>query len=313
MARSGRFSFFLAALAMLSSAPFAFGADDGDGLAGPTLRIPGLPAIPLPPNTRVFGPEGDAAAAGVPDADIYHEYGTVTPGGGRGGGRGAVGGLGGRGGADMYGGTVIGPGGMVKPGGEAPRREAAPKKRPQTPEEKQAQIRKALAPKPPLAVSRRQSLDRLYVKLAGAKDEDEAKGIASLIGAIWQRSGSDTTDLLMARADKAIDGKNYDLAIRLLDRVVDLQPSFAEGWNRRASARYLAGDLNGAMADVDQVLKLEPNHFGALNGLALILQRTGLDKRALQVYRRELGVYPHQPQVEKVVEKLTLDVEGQGI
>ena len=67
------------------------------------------------------------------------------------------------------------------------------------------------------------------------------------------------------------------------------------------------------MADVDHVLKLDPNHFAALNGLAMILQRTGFDKRALQVYRRELAIYPHQPDLEKVVEKLTLEVEGQGI
>lgn len=302
----------LAALAMTSPAPFAIAADDGDGLAAPSLRIPGLPPIPMPPNTRVFGPDGAGTGVQRPDADLYHEFGTVTPGGGRSRERGA-GSPGGRGGADMYGGTVIGPGGMVKPDADAPRRAAAPKTPPLTPEEKQARIRKALTPKPPLAVSRRRSLDALYVKLAGAKDEDEAKGLASLIAAIWLRSGSDTTDLLMGRADKAIADKKYELATKLLDRVVDLQPGFAEAWNRRATARYLAGDLDGAMADVDKVLKLEPNHFGALNGLAMILQRTGMDKRALQVYRRELAIYPHQPDVEKMVEKLTLDVEGQGI
>ena len=67
------------------------------------------------------------------------------------------------------------------------------------------------------------------------------------------------------------------------------------------------------MSDVEQVLKLEPNHFAALSGMAMILQRTGFDKRALQIYRRELTIYPHQPELEKLVEKLTLEVEGQGI
>ena len=73
------------------------------------------------------------------------------------------------------------------------------------------------------------------------------------------------------------------------------------------------GDLDGAMADVDHVLKLEPRHFGALDGMATILQRTGFAKRALEVYRHALAIYPHQEAVEKIVEKLTLDVEGQGI
>ncbi len=315
MALSGRLISFLTALAILSPAPFALAAEDGD--TPPLLRIPGLPPIAMPPGSHVYGPGGDAPEvraprAATPDSDLYHEYGTVTPGGGRRGADGgrAYGGIGGRSGADIFGGTVIGPGGVV------PRREArpaAPKVPLPTPEEKQAQIRKALAPKPPIAVSRRRTLEDLYGKLAQAKDEDESKGLASLIAAVWLRSGSDTADLLMTRAEKAVADKNYPLAIQVLDRVVALQPNWAEGWNKRASARYLAGDLNGAMSDVEQVLKLDPNHFAALSGMAMILQRTGFDKRALQVYRRELAVYPHQPELEKLVEKLTLEVEGQGI
>ena len=61
------------------------------------------------------------------------------------------------------------------------------------------------------------------------------------------------------------------------------------------------------------MLKLEPRHFGALDGLATILQRTGFPKRALEVYRRAMAIYPHQPGMEKIVEKLTLEVEGQAI
>ena len=315
MVLSGRLILLLAALAILSPAPPLFAAQDDD--APPPLRIPGLPPIAMPPGSHGYGgdddaPEVHAPQAATPDSDLYHEYGTVTPGGGRRGADGgrAYGGIGGRSGADMFGGTVIGPGGVV------PRREArpaVPKAPLPTLAEKQAQIRKALAPKAPMAVSRRRTLEDLYGKLAQAKDEDESKGLASLIAAVWLRSGSDTADLLMTRAEKAIADKNYPLALQVLDRVVALQPNWAEGWNKRASARYLAGDLNGAMSDVEQVLKLDPNHFAALSGMAMILQRTGSDKRALQVYRRELAVYPHQPELEKLVEKLTLEVEGQGI
>ncbi len=314
MARSGP-TLFLAVLAMLLSALGAFAADDGD--PSPDLRIPGLPPIPLPRGMRVNGPDGGTPATRsprivTPEADIYHEYGTVTPGGGRRGDGNSSRGLGGRSGADMFGGTVIGPGGVVTPTPETRRRVAEPRK-PPTLEEKQAEIRKALAPKPSMAFARRRTLDELYVKLAGAKDEDESRGLASLIAAIWTRSGSDTADLLMTRAEKAIGDKSYPLAIEVLDRVVELQPGWAEAWNKRASARYLAGDLNGSMSDFEQVLKLDPNHFAALSGMAMILQRTGFSKRALQIYRRELAVYPHQLELEKMVDKLTLEVEGQGI
>ncbi|WP_158809767.1 M48 family metallopeptidase [Beijerinckia sp. L45] len=184
---------------------------------------------------------------------------------------------------------------------------------PQTPAEKADAITKALAPRPPLAVVRKRSLDELYTKLAAARDEDEAKGLAELIGSIWMRSDSDTANLLMQRAVTAIEAKNYPLALQVLDRLVDLQPNWPESWNKRASVRFFAGDIDGSMADVDHVLKLEPRHFGALDGMATILQSAGLNKRALEVYRRSLAVYPHQAAVEKIVEKLTLEVEGQGI
>ncbi len=205
------------------------------------------------------------------------------------------------------------PGGDVGLSPSRRRDAAVPPAKPQTPAERAAAITKALAPRPPLAAVRKQTLDDLYGKLAAAQDEDEAKGLAGLIGAIWMRTTSDTAGLLMTRAMAATATNNYPLALQLLDQLVVIQPGWAEAWNKRATVRFFAGDLDGSMADVDRVLKLEPRHFGALDGLATILQRTGFPKRALEVYRRALAVYPHQPDVEKTAAKLTLEVEGQGI
>jgi len=67
------------------------------------------------------------------------------------------------------------------------------------------------------------------------------------------------------------------------------------------------------MADIDETLRREPRHFGALTGLGAILQKSDLDKRALEAYRRALEVYPEQPEVRKIVEKLKLEVEGRDI
>ena len=212
---------------------------------------------------------------------------------------------------------VFDPSGALTPEpGDTTRRarvEPAKPAAPQTPAEKADAITKALAPRAPLAVVRKRTLDELYTKLAAARDADEAKGIADLIGSIWMRSDSDTANLLMQRAVTAIEAKNFPLALEVLDRLVDLQPNWPESWNKRASVRFFVGDIDGSMADVDHVLKLEPRHFGALDGMATMLEDAGFKKRALEVYRRSLAVYPHQAAVEKIVEKLTLDVEGQGI
>ena len=185
--------------------------------------------------------------------------------------------------------------------------------KPLTPAEKADAIAKALAPRTPLATVRKQTLDDLYAKLSVAQDSDEAKGLADLIGAVWMRTTSDTAALLMTRAVAAFEARNYPLSLQLLDQLVVLQPGWPEAWNKRATVRYFSEDLDGSMADVERVLKLEPRHFGALDGLGAILERTGLPRRALQAYRRALAVYPHQPEIEKTVAKLTLEVEGQGI
>ena len=54
-------------------------------------------------------------------------------------------------------------------------------------------------------------------------------------------------------------------------------------------------------------------HFGALTGMGMILQREGFDKRALEVFNQALAIYPLAPEIKKLVEKLTHEVEGRDI
>ncbi len=283
-------------LAALLAAAFAFApplaraeSDEVQPGAGEVLKLPGMPDIRMPPGVHVYHP---------PDgAPPQNNANGMMPG-------------------RPDGGMVVGPGGVIpSPGmqGMPPRHAAAPPKKVPTPAERAEAIRKALAPHPPLAFARRHTLDELYGKLAVANDTEEAKGLAGLISAIWMRTGSDTANLLMQRAVVSIQTKNLDLAAQLLDKLVLIQPNWAEAWNKRASVRFAKGDLDGSMQDVEHVLKLEPKHFGAIEGMAMILQRTGFDKQALEVYRRALSIYPHQPDIQQVVDKLTVQVEGEGI
>ena len=166
---------------------------------------------------------------------------------------------------------------------------------------------------PAQPAGRQKILDELFDRLGKAQDDSEAKGIAGAIERVWMRSGSDTADLLMNRAVQAIAHKNWTLSQDLLDKVVVINPYWAEAWNKRATARFFAEDYMGSMADLAEVLKLEPRHYAALTGMGFILQRTGFDKRALQVFRRALEINPQQEEIRKLVDKLTLEVEGQPI
>lgn len=157
------------------------------------------------------------------------------------------------------------------------------------------------------------NLDFLFEALKLAPSEDVAKGIADRIWGIWLGSGGDTTNLLISRVRTAIESKDLDLAVQMLDKVIEFKPEYVEGWNQRATVYFLKKDYTRALADLAQVLTREPRHFGALFGVGVIMQEFGDDKRALEVYRKALALDPHMKRVPELVRTLTEKVEGRDI
>ena len=157
------------------------------------------------------------------------------------------------------------------------------------------------------------NLDRLFEALKIAPDDESAKYIEGRIWALWFASGSDTANLLMGRVKTATDAKDIDLAIKLLNSIIDIRPDFLEAWNRRATLLYMKKDFGLAIADIQHVLSVEPRHFGALSGLGIILQEIGDDKRALDAFRRAVAVHPHLERIPELVKKLSEKIDGRDI
>ena len=147
-------------------------------------------------------------------------------------------------------------------------------------------------------------LDGLFAKLKQAPDAESAAVTSRAIQQRWAHSGSDTADILMQRADVALAGGDGPLAIEILDRLIALDPDWAEAWNRRATVFFIEDDLSRSAADIQEVLAREPRHFGALMGLGGILERIGDEHKALEAYERVLEVYPLLPSAQKAVERL---------
>lgn len=168
-------------------------------------------------------------------------------------------------------------------------------------------------PAPAIRPDRSRDIEFLFGALKAAPDATAAKAVEHRILAFWLASGSDTADLLMSRAKTAADEKDLDLAIRLLDAVVELRPGYIEGWNRRATLQFLKKDYGRSLADIRQVLVREPRHFGALVGLGSILQDIGEDKFALEAFRRAVEVHPHLERVRELIPALIEKVEGRPI
>ncbi len=171
----------------------------------------------------------------------------------------------------------------------------------------------AAAPPTAAAQTSGERLDELFARLAATKDADEAAGIVAAIGRLDMRSGSDTSDLLMARAVATLDSGNYSVSLALLDAVVRLQPQWAEGWNKRATARYLAGDAKGAMADIAQTLARDPRNLDALAGMGSILEDSGLREQALRAYERALALAPQWRPASEAVARVKAALAGQAL
>lgn len=155
-------------------------------------------------------------------------------------------------------------------------------------------------------------LDGLFDRLKTA-DEGEAGRIEREIQIEWAKSGSPAEDLLLQRGKDAMDAGDYPAAVEHFTAIIDHDPEFAEAWNARATAYYMAGDFGPSVSDIAKVLTLNPRHFGALSGLALILEETGKPEKALEVYRAALAIHPHLQGATEAVERLSKEAEGQEL
>jgi tetratricopeptide (TPR) repeat protein len=162
-------------------------------------------------------------------------------------------------------------------------------------------------------VPRGQDMEFLFGALKAAPNEEAAKAVEGRIWALWMISPSDTANLLMSRVRVAVEAKNLDLAVQLLDSIVALRPDYIEAWNRRATIHFMRKDFTRSIEDIQQTLAREPRHFGALAGLGMIMQELGEDKRALEVYRKVIEINPQTPRVPDLIKSLTEKVEGRDI
>jgi tetratricopeptide (TPR) repeat protein len=121
---------------------------------------------------------------------------------------------------------------------------------------------------------------------------------------LWSRSGDAAIDVLMARAAEDMQAERYPQAIATLTQVVKSKPDFAEGWNRRATVYFLAGEYRKSIADCDEVLKRNPRHFGALSGLGQIYLRLGDPDQALAWFHRALEANPNMLGIEMTIRQL---------
>jgi tetratricopeptide (TPR) repeat protein len=153
-------------------------------------------------------------------------------------------------------------------------------------------------PAPPTP-THEQILDGLYKRLATAASPQASASIVGFIDEERNRSGSDTANLLLARAMAAAGQDHEAIGLQILDQIVALRPEWPVGWSKRGALRLNGGDVDGAMRDFAESLQRDPRDLEALAGVAAVLMEEKKLDQAQIVYQKALALAPnYAPLVE---------------
>jgi tetratricopeptide (TPR) repeat protein len=155
-------------------------------------------------------------------------------------------------------------------------------------------------------------LSALFDGLASARSSGEAAPIEQRIWQLWLHADDEVVNRTMQAGMRAMDMGDGAAALQAFDAAVAAKPDFAEAWNKRATLYYLLRRFPESIADIERTLELEPRHFGALSGLALIREAQNKPFEALEALERASQIYPQLPNLGEWVDRLTSEL-GEAI
>lgn len=162
------------------------------------------------------------------------------------------------------------------------------------------------------AVAGTNSIDSLMSQLRDALPTEAAR-LTAEIQLEWDKSGSASADFLLKRGRDAVDRGDLASAIDHFSALVDHAPDFAEGWVARAGAYFQADLLGPAVMDLEHALTLNPQHFGAIIGLATVFEVIGSPQDAYDAYLQVKAIHPTHPDVKNALQRLEPVVKGQQL
>ena len=148
------------------------------------------------------------------------------------------------------------------------------------------------------------ALDGLFERLAITTNDEEASNITREIWQRWTANDDPDVSQLMQIGIRALNYSTYRKALQSFDRVIEMAPEFAEGWNKRATLYYHIKEYRRSIDDIKKTLRLEPRHFGAWSGLGLVSIAQENYSGALAAFKKALSINPHIPNIRRYVQKL---------
>ena len=148
-------------------------------------------------------------------------------------------------------------------------------------------------------------LEALFERLASPEAAVDLARSENAIWQIWLESHDEVVDQWMAGGIRALNRRELLQALAHFDAAIEAAPEFAEGWNKRATVHWLMGSFDASLADIGRTLALEPRHFGALSGLAMIHEAQGRVFEALEALEKLIRVHPQMPGLRAWIDQLT--------
>jgi tetratricopeptide (TPR) repeat protein len=136
------------------------------------------------------------------------------------------------------------------------------------------------------------AMDALVAQVQAAPDEMTARALSAQMWELWLEAPDEYSQNLLDSAMERRRLSDYGMAEEALTSLTQYCPFYAEGWNQRAFVRFLRGNWDGALSDLDKALEFNPRHTGALTGKVLTLINAGRDDEAQPVLREALKLNP---------------------
>ena len=161
-------------------------------------------------------------------------------------------------------------------------------------------------------------LNELFNQLKNNNDVASAFEIEKKIWKIWSihpsndRRGYRLTELL-AQGSFLMDEQELNTAYEIFSQIILVDPNWPEAWNKRATVLYLLGKYQESQEDIDEVLKLEKRHFGALSGQGLVQTELKNYEKAINSYKEVQKIYPLMQAPKVMIPQLKELIKGQSI
>ena len=147
-------------------------------------------------------------------------------------------------------------------------------------------------------------LDKLFLELK-KNIPSLSSGIAQQIWMLWSTHPTDQKlTSILDEGSRLVQDHQLNRAIDVFTEAIELDPTWAEAWNKRATVFYMVGEFQKSQDDIDKVLELENRHFGALAGQGMVNIQLRNYEKAILSYKKAQEIYPSMQSAEIMIKQI---------